>query len=164
MQATSKGSDQTVHMRRLIWGFAGPTYYIVGNLMSRLNYILSRHRTFTYMINSWYACLPLIWIDKTSEIFWIQTTCKLWKQVGERERERERERLALAYESLVISKNIMYWCWKWYLEMLLVRIGFCMTKSDNWQYWCFACFLSHAQMFKLTKHSFLNSIRIWSGS
>ena len=24
------------HMRRLIWGFAGDTYHIVGNLMSRL--------------------------------------------------------------------------------------------------------------------------------
>ena len=48
--------------------------------------------------------------------------------------------------------------------MLLVRISFCTTKSDIRQYWCFACFLLHAQMFKLTKHSFLNSIRIWSGS
>ena len=28
----------------------------------------------------------------------------------------------------------------------------------------FAYFLSHAQIFKLTKHSFLNSIRVWSGS
>ena len=26
-------------MRRLIWGFAGRTYHIVGNLMSRLKYI-----------------------------------------------------------------------------------------------------------------------------
>ena len=32
-QATSKGSDQTAHMCRLIWGFAGRTYHIVGNLM-----------------------------------------------------------------------------------------------------------------------------------
>ena len=45
-----------------------------------------------------------------------------------------------------------------------MRIGFCRTKSDILQYWRFACFLLHAQMFKLTKHSFLNSIRIWSGS
>ena len=75
--------------------------------------------------------------------------------------ERERERLELAYESLVISKNIMYQCWKWYLEMLLVRIGFCMTKSDIQQYWCFQF---HGQMFKLTKHSFLNFIQIRSGS
>ena len=37
-------------------------------------------------------------------------------------------------------------------------------KSDIRQYWRFACFLSHAQMFKLMKHFFLNSIRIWSGS
>ena len=58
----------------------------------------------------------------------------------------------------------MYRCWKWYLKMPLVRIGFCTTKSDIRQYWCFACFLSHAQMFKLMKHYFLNSIRIWSGS
>ena len=38
MQATSKGSDQTARTRRLIWGFAGRTYHIVGNLMSRLNF------------------------------------------------------------------------------------------------------------------------------
>ena len=31
-------------------------------------------------------------------------------EAGERERERERERLAFAYESLVITKNIMYRC------------------------------------------------------
>ena len=37
--ATSKGSDQTAHMRRLIWGFAGRTYHIVGNFMSRLNFL-----------------------------------------------------------------------------------------------------------------------------
>ena len=49
-------------------------------------------------------------------------------------------------------------------EKLLVRIGFCTTKSDIRRYWCFVCFLSHSQMFKLTKHSFLDSIRIWSGS
>ena len=36
IQATSKGSDQTAHMRRLVWAFAGRTYHIVGNLMSWL--------------------------------------------------------------------------------------------------------------------------------
>ena len=36
IQATSEGSDQTARMRRLIWGFAGRTYHIVGNLMPRL--------------------------------------------------------------------------------------------------------------------------------
>ena len=40
-QATSKGSDQTARMRRLVWAFAGRTYPIVGNLMSRLRY--ARH-------------------------------------------------------------------------------------------------------------------------
>ena len=33
IQATNKGSDQTARMR-----FAGRTYHIVGNIMSRLNY------------------------------------------------------------------------------------------------------------------------------
>ena len=33
MQVTSKGSDQTAHMRRLVWAFAGRTYHIVENLM-----------------------------------------------------------------------------------------------------------------------------------
>ena len=28
-----QGSDQTARMRRLIWGFAGRTYHIVGNLI-----------------------------------------------------------------------------------------------------------------------------------
>ena len=34
--STSKGSDQTVRMRRLVWAFAGRTYHIVGNFMPRL--------------------------------------------------------------------------------------------------------------------------------
>ena len=145
-------------MHRLTWGFADPTHLIVGNLMSRLNYIISRHwtqsQTFAYMINS---APDLVWQDVGDllHLNYLQTL----KAGG-----RERERLVLAYESLVISKNFMYRCWKWYLEMPLVRIGFCTTKSDIRQYWCFACFLSHAQMFKLMKHYFLNSIRIWSGS
>ena len=36
-QASSKGSDQTARMRRLIWGFAGRTYHNVGNPMHWLN-------------------------------------------------------------------------------------------------------------------------------
>ena len=40
IQATSKGSDQTACMHRLIWGFAGRTYQIVGNLVSWLNYVI----------------------------------------------------------------------------------------------------------------------------
>ena len=36
--ATSKGSDQTAHVHRLIGGFTGRTLHIVGNLISRLNY------------------------------------------------------------------------------------------------------------------------------
>ena len=36
IQATSKGSDQPVRMRRLVWAFAVRTFHIIGNLMSRL--------------------------------------------------------------------------------------------------------------------------------
>ena len=35
-QATSKCSDQTARMSRLVGAFAGHTYYFVGNLMLRL--------------------------------------------------------------------------------------------------------------------------------
>ena len=39
IQATSKDSDQTARMYRLVLAFAGRTYHIVGNLMSRLYYM-----------------------------------------------------------------------------------------------------------------------------
>ena len=54
MQATSKGSDQTTRKRRLIWGFAGRTYHIVGNLMSRLNF-LCRYFIQFYSILKYYV-------------------------------------------------------------------------------------------------------------
>ena len=40
IQATSKDSDQNARMRGLVWGFAGRTYHIVGNLMLRLKFCL----------------------------------------------------------------------------------------------------------------------------
>ena len=36
IQATSKGSDQTARMRRLVWACVGCTYHIVGKPKSRL--------------------------------------------------------------------------------------------------------------------------------
>ena len=69
--------------------------------MSRLDYIISRHRTqsrtFAYMLNS---APDLVWQDVGDLLHpnYLQTL-----KAGGRERERERERLALAYESLVIS-------------------------------------------------------------
>ena len=42
---TSKGSGQTARKPRLIWGFAGLAYHIVGGLMSRLICILSTDYT-----------------------------------------------------------------------------------------------------------------------
>ena len=44
IQATSKGSDQTEHVRRLAWAFAGRTYHIVGNIVSRLSFINKQSR------------------------------------------------------------------------------------------------------------------------
>ena len=88
--------------------------------MSRLNYIHSRQRTqsrtFAFIINSWYACLPdLVWQDVGDLLHpnYLQTLKadgREREREGEMERERERggERPALAYESLLISKNIMY--------------------------------------------------------
>ena len=40
MQEISKDTDQTVRMRKLTWGFAGLTYDIVGNLISRLKLLI----------------------------------------------------------------------------------------------------------------------------
>ena len=77
--------------------------------MSRLKYILPRHRTqsrtFAYMINSWYPVCPRFDLARRQR----SSGFKLFANF-EREREIERERLALSYESLVISKNIMYRC------------------------------------------------------
>ena len=66
--------------------------------MSRLNYILPRHRTqsrtFAYMINGTLFAPDLIWQDVGDLLDpnYLQTL-----------RERERNYIALAYESLVIS-------------------------------------------------------------
>ena len=150
-------------MHRLIWGFADSTHLIVGNLMSRLNYIISRHRTqsrtFAYMINS---APDLV---TTMEIFCIQTICKLWKQVVERERERERERETSA--CIRISCNLE----KFHVSVLKMILGdasrahrLLHDKVGYSKVLMLCMLLSHAQMFKLMKHYFLNSIRIWSGS
>ena len=40
IQVTRKGSDQTAHMHRLICGFVGCTYHIVGSLILQLMYVL----------------------------------------------------------------------------------------------------------------------------
>ena len=49
-QATSKGSDQTARMRRLIWGFDGLTYHIDGNLMPWLIYIYWGKKVLQYIL------------------------------------------------------------------------------------------------------------------
>ena len=68
--------------------------------MSRLNYILSRHRTqspkFAYMINSWYACLEDVGDLLDPNYF---STLK----AGGRERERERERLKRVHTVSVLK-------------------------------------------------------------
>ena len=144
-------------MRRLIWGFAGSTYRIVGNLMSRLKYIIflifrKVGRSLTWLILGMPVAPDLVWQD-------VGDLDPNYLQNLKAERERERETSVC----IQISCNLETYHVS-VLKMLLVRNSFCTTKSDTRQYWCFACFLSHAQMFKLTKHSFLNSIRIWSVS
>ena len=94
--------------------------------------------------------LPRIWFGKTSEIFWIQTIFKLWKQVGEREREREREK----------SCNLEKYH-EWVLKSFSCASAFARQSRifDG-----IDALYAFSVSFKLTKHSFLNSIRIWSGS
>ena len=46
----SKGSDQTARMSRLIWGFVGRTYHIVGNTMSRLYFVCRMFRYYSFQI------------------------------------------------------------------------------------------------------------------
>ena len=70
MQATSKGSDKTARMHRLIWGFAGRTYHIVGNLMPWLNII----------INSYLAILKFSQKSYIFQIFSIKPNNVLFKK------------------------------------------------------------------------------------
>ena len=49
---SSKGSDQTARILRLVSGFAGRTYHIVGNLMLRLNYVVKTVLTCYALIDS----------------------------------------------------------------------------------------------------------------
>ena len=101
-------------MRRLIWGLCWLLEISChGSIIFFRGIGRKVGRSLTWLI----LVMPLIWFGKTSEIFWIQTICKLWKQVVERERERERERIrgtSACIRSHVISKNIMYRCWKWH--------------------------------------------------
>ena len=92
--------------------------------MSRLNYILSRHRTQSpkalFLIHCMLTLLilPLIWPDVGDLDPNYLQTLKAGGRERERERERgrERERLALAYESLLIC------------------VG---AENDTWR--CFSC-------------------------
>ena len=99
-------------MHRLIWGFAD---CVKSHVTAQLYSFEASDAKSDINSCSDPVCLlgprflPLIWFGKTSEILWIQTISRCERE-SERERERERERLALAYESLVISKNIMNGC------------------------------------------------------
>ena len=64
MQATSKGSDQTARMRRLILGFAGWTYHIVVNLMPQLIWKLLVTSLSTWVHN---GCIVEGYIDNVPE-------------------------------------------------------------------------------------------------
>ena len=131
--------------------------------MSRLNYILSWHRTqsrmFAYIINSWYACFPMItfaWQDfgDLLDPNYLQTL-----KAGGRERERERETSAC----IRISFNLE----KYHVSVLKMILGDASRAhrllQDKVGYWAvlMLCMLStHAQMFKFPEfHSDLIWIR-----
>ena len=139
-------------MRRLIWGFAD---CLKSHVTAQLYSFEASDAKSDVCLQVCLFAPDLIWQDVGDLL---DTNYLHNLKAGGRERETS------ACIWISCNLDIMYRCWKWYLEMLLARIGFCTTKSDIRQYWYFACFLSHAQMFKLTKHYFLNSIRIWSGS
>ena len=52
-KVTSKGSDQSAHMRRLVWAFAGRKYHIVGNIMPQLKYSGQVLNTFENIMENW---------------------------------------------------------------------------------------------------------------
>ena len=83
---------------------------------AQIYYIISRHRTQSRTF-AWYACFPLIWFGKTAEICVCVCVC-------ERERERERKRETCNLKKYHVSV----------LQILLLRISFCTTKSDILQY------------------------------
>ena len=114
--------------------------------------------------NSWYACLPLI--RHVGRSF----GSKLFANVKV---ERERETARCLHTNLLFwlgfleYRNTMCLGQSWInlvttssiedpKPKLIVRIGFCTTKSDI----PLVYFLSHAHIFKLTKHSILNTIRV----
>ena len=79
-------SDQTAPMRRLIWGFAGRTYHIVGNPTSPLNIIIDLrlgYKYLTYVILVRHSHLGCTLIDLTVTymvVTWHNfcVTCKAW--------------------------------------------------------------------------------------
>ena len=146
-------------MRRLIWGFADCWK---SHVTSQLYSFEGSDAKSDINSCSDPVCLlgprflPLIWFGKTSEI-WIQT---IFQTLKAGRWEREGERLALTYESFVISKNIMNGCWK------ASRAHRLLHDKVVYSTVLMLCMLSIAflNVYKLTKHSFLNSIWIWSGS
>ena len=95
IQATSKGSDQTAHMCRLVWAFAGGTFHIVEKLILWL--IWEFKNSLHTSVFCWLS-LQTVWTqirpDKMSNLIWIPTIwdtdhipgrsfekCSFWKKV-----------------------------------------------------------------------------------
>ena len=115
--------------------------------------------------NSWYACLPLIrHVGRSS----FANFDSRW------ERERERGCTVFAHESFVlawflrISKHSV-----WVSQSILLQLLPMRTQNPNLS--CASAFVRQsrtfhsinalcAHIFKLTKHSILNTIRVWSWS
>ena len=107
--------------------------------------------------------------DGTSDDLRLQTLIAGLKR--ERERERERERLRSVCTRIfclgLVSLNIETQCLSQSINLVTTAQNpnlSCASAFVRQSRTFLVYFLSHAHIFKLTKHSILNTIRVWSGS
>ena len=122
-------------MRRLIWGFADcwkshVTAQLYSFEASDAKSDINSCSDPVCLLGPWF--LPLIWFGKTSEIFWIQTIFKLWKQVRERERERERREREREIETSAY-----------------IRISCNLEKYHEWVLKSFSCASAFARQIRI---------------
>ena len=118
IQATSKGSDQSAHMRMLVWPLAGRTYTIVGNLMS-------------WLILFWCRLWPILHYFGPMGVYyiftlygpWCKKTC-LW---GLRT-TKEQTSLPIGTDW---SAPLLFAFWK-VSYLYLLQVNFHFTSSSLW--------------------------------
>ena len=95
-----------MHMRRLVWGFTGGTYHIVGNLMSRLISFF-----FTFFI-VWHELLSTTFYDMVlggSIMAWCKLYLLLWINISFMFRLQMNSFLSLKFLALAHSFAIRLW-------------------------------------------------------